>query len=332
VQKEEDAVYQRLNFIVNTFEGGNQAEFARRIGVRSGVVGDMFGKRRNKPSFDVLGKIALAYPQLRVEWLLTGEGEALKRGTVREEPLEHFQELLTRPHIKDQIVPPTKYEVAERPNPEVDWKQRLEARLHAIALDASTKRNDTNYLQGLIREVYEIINPSIMKRAAIGDRNHWYVLEWLFPFAPNARRMWGIIREIPMGLYPQYPVMQYFLDFADPYRRIAVFIEEKTRWESDEIDYQDRLLITHGWKIFRIPIKVADTYESDLLPEYLIDVYDLGAKSKEQLLERKTWDDELSKKTIDGFLRWLKNTYFKKEKLTSIHFREQDPSDWDENE
>jgi transcriptional regulator with XRE-family HTH domain len=78
VPDSEDSVYQRLNFIVDTLEGGNQAEFARRIGVRSGVIGDMFGKRRNKPSFDVLAKIAAAYPQLRVEWLLLGEGSMLK--------------------------------------------------------------------------------------------------------------------------------------------------------------------------------------------------------------------------------------------------------------
>lgn len=77
VSEKESPVYQRLNFIVRTLESGNQAEFARRIGVRSGVVGDMFGKRKNKPSFDVLSKIAAAYPQLRVDWLLLGRGEML---------------------------------------------------------------------------------------------------------------------------------------------------------------------------------------------------------------------------------------------------------------
>ena len=81
VSEEESPVYQRLNFLVDNLENGNQADFARRIGVRSGVVGDMFGKRRNKPSFDVLAKIASAYPQLRVEWLLSGEGEMLKSAT-----------------------------------------------------------------------------------------------------------------------------------------------------------------------------------------------------------------------------------------------------------
>lgn len=79
MEEEEGPVYQRLNFLLNQLENGNQAEFARRIGVRSGVVGDMFGKRRNKPSFEVLAKIASAYPQLRVEWLLNGEGEMLKK-------------------------------------------------------------------------------------------------------------------------------------------------------------------------------------------------------------------------------------------------------------
>nr|GFD08674.1 hypothetical protein [Tanacetum cinerariifolium] len=218
----------------------------------------------------------------------------------------------------------------ERPDPEIDWQQRLEARLHAIALDAATDRKNIKYQRSLIREVYDIITPGIIQRAAIGARNHWYALEWNFPMPANARRAWGIIREIPIGLYPQYPVMQYFIDFADPYRRIAVFIEENdSPWKPKDIYYQDRLLIVHGWKIFRLPIKVIDTYESDLLPEHLVDVYDMGAKDKQELIERKKWDEELSRKTIDGFFRNLKHRYFQNETLTSIHFREQKPEDWD---
>jgi phage repressor protein C with HTH and peptisase S24 domain len=99
VSEEESSVYQRLNFIVDNLEGGNQAEFARRIGVRSGVVGDMFGKRRNKPSFEVLGKIVAAYPQLRVEWLLLGEGEMLKTAVQPNTSALHSAEKAIEPHV-----------------------------------------------------------------------------------------------------------------------------------------------------------------------------------------------------------------------------------------
>jgi transcriptional regulator with XRE-family HTH domain len=328
----EDAVYQRLNFIVNTFEGGNQAEFARRIGVRSGVVGDMFGKRRNKPSFDVLGKIALAYPQLRVEWLLTGEGEMLKESEVPDKySVEYMVDLFLRPNPNEHISAPSKEEITERPDPEPDWQAlRDEVRLEKIFAESADARQNDQRMQELIREAYLIATPDILRRVSRGLYTSPYIIDW--NFQPNASSAWSIIRSIPIGLYPKYPFLHYFLDFADPYRRIVVFVEEKDMpWKVEDITYQDRLLIIHGWKVFRIPYKVVWIYESDLLPPHLIDVYDVGAESKEQLIERKTWDAELSKKTIDGFFRWLKKNHFQKETLTSIAFREQDPADWDDS-
>jgi phage repressor protein C with HTH and peptisase S24 domain len=107
VLEEESPVYQRLNFLVDNLENGNQADFARRIGVRSGVVGDMFGKRRNKPSFDVLAKIVAAYPQLRVEWLLSGEGEMLKSATPpNTSSLHSSTDLYIQPDTKGNVQAP----------------------------------------------------------------------------------------------------------------------------------------------------------------------------------------------------------------------------------
>jgi phage repressor protein C with HTH and peptisase S24 domain len=82
----ESAVHQRLNRILNELAEGNQSELARRIGVRTGVIGDIFGKRQNKPSFDLLAKISSAFPYLRMGWLITGEGEMLESSTNSEEP------------------------------------------------------------------------------------------------------------------------------------------------------------------------------------------------------------------------------------------------------
>jgi len=57
----------------------------------------MFGKRRNKPSFEVLGKIVAAYPQLRVEWLLLGEGEMLKPSILPNTSALHSANKATEP-------------------------------------------------------------------------------------------------------------------------------------------------------------------------------------------------------------------------------------------
>ena len=51
--------------------------FAETIEVGSSVIGDIIGQRKNKPSFDVTTKILRAFPQIRAEWLLRGEGEML---------------------------------------------------------------------------------------------------------------------------------------------------------------------------------------------------------------------------------------------------------------
>lgn len=55
-----------------------QRRFAQTIGVASGVVGDMLGQRKSKPGFDLVSKILHAYPKIRAEWLMRGEGEMLK--------------------------------------------------------------------------------------------------------------------------------------------------------------------------------------------------------------------------------------------------------------
>lgn len=69
---------QRINYIVNTFEGGVQRRFALKIGARPGQISEVLGERKAKPSSDLLEKIGKAYPEISTAWLLLGEGEMLK--------------------------------------------------------------------------------------------------------------------------------------------------------------------------------------------------------------------------------------------------------------
>lgn len=53
------------------------ARFADILGIqRSGISHILSG--RNKPSFEFLEKIILKYPQLNLEWLITGKGKVYK--------------------------------------------------------------------------------------------------------------------------------------------------------------------------------------------------------------------------------------------------------------
>jgi phage repressor protein C with HTH and peptisase S24 domain len=78
VEKSEEPIHQRLKIIVDKLENGVQARFAERIEVKTGTVGDIFGQKKTKPGFDIIGKIVRGYPQISERWLLLGEGEMLK--------------------------------------------------------------------------------------------------------------------------------------------------------------------------------------------------------------------------------------------------------------
>lgn len=75
---QEDAVSQRLKCLIEQFEDGVQRRFALRLGVNPTMISEIFGKRKNKPSVELLQKTMETYPQLRTDWLLLGEGQMLK--------------------------------------------------------------------------------------------------------------------------------------------------------------------------------------------------------------------------------------------------------------
>jgi len=97
--KTEEPIHQRLNLLIQSLEDGVQRRFAQTIGVASGVVGDMLGQRKSKPGFDLISKILQAYPQIRAEWLMRGEGEMLKAPTPPNTSALHSTKTGTEPRI-----------------------------------------------------------------------------------------------------------------------------------------------------------------------------------------------------------------------------------------
>lgn len=73
----EDGVKERLTAFLRS-KGINNSEFGRRTGTSSAYVSSI----RQSISTDVLEKIAQAFPELNVEWLLLGTGEMYRSDTV----------------------------------------------------------------------------------------------------------------------------------------------------------------------------------------------------------------------------------------------------------
>lgn len=55
-------------------DGLNATEFSKKVKINSSVVSNILNAK-NQPSFDVIQKIILAYPEVDVSWLMTGRGD-----------------------------------------------------------------------------------------------------------------------------------------------------------------------------------------------------------------------------------------------------------------
>ena len=69
----------RLQQFINA-ENITQSELADTIGVARGSISHILSGR-NKPSFDLIEKMAACYPALNIEWLITGKGKMYKNHT-----------------------------------------------------------------------------------------------------------------------------------------------------------------------------------------------------------------------------------------------------------
>lgn len=112
VSKDQEPIHQRFEELIAQLAGGVQRRFAQHIGVASGVIGDIVGQRKSKPGFDITVKILHAYPELRAEWLMLGEGtmlksaESPKNNSVSSAPAAPNVELFIQPDISGNVPAP----------------------------------------------------------------------------------------------------------------------------------------------------------------------------------------------------------------------------------
>ncbi|CAL2092143.1 hypothetical protein [Tenacibaculum sp. 190524A02b] len=70
-------ISERIEMIMKHFKE-NRNTFSKKIGLTNNVtIGRIINEDR-KPSFDILNKIAVNYPEVDCNWLLTGKGKLIK--------------------------------------------------------------------------------------------------------------------------------------------------------------------------------------------------------------------------------------------------------------
>jgi very-short-patch-repair endonuclease len=79
-----------------------------------------------------------------------------------------------------------------------------------------------------------------------------YPLDWSKIMTPIEFQAWVAIRSKGIVLYPQYPVLNYHLDFANPGLMIALELDG-AEWHDKERDLKrDNKLRELGWTVYRI--------------------------------------------------------------------------------
>lgn len=113
-----------------------------------------------------------------------------------------------------------------------------------------------NYYQKLsaIRSYYRRVEPQLLKHHRERPTQFYdsYPTDWSLLFSPIERMAWDAIRcKGGIVLYPQYPALEYFLDFANPGLKIALELDGKHH-DKDRDFFRDQDLKRAGWTIYRI--------------------------------------------------------------------------------
>lgn len=96
-----------------------------------------------------------------------------------------------------------------------------------------------------LRELYADIDPRCWDPYPLG-------IDWASVFTPIEYDMWCAIRYVGLRLWPQYPVDRFFLDFADPVKRIGIECDGKEWHDPAKDKARDAELMELGWTVFRL--------------------------------------------------------------------------------
>lgn len=111
--------------------------------------------------------------------------------------------------------------------------------------------NDWNAL----RKHYERVMPSIMSVPAyvygVGAYE-WDNGQGMVNMTPIEYLMWCDIRTEGLVMYPQVPVLNYFLDFANPVAKVAIECDGREFHDREKDRIRDANLAAIGWKVYRI--------------------------------------------------------------------------------
>ncbi len=120
-------------------------------------------------------------------------------------------------------------------------------------------------------------------------------------FSPIEEQTWGVLRGFGQApLYPQYPVDKFFVDFGNPFKKIAIECDGK-EWHLDKKKdlKRDKRLSKLGWVVYRID-------GSDCF-RIVKDYSELGYKNEDETIDILS---RFYESTIEGLVKAIAIFYF----------------------
>lgn len=152
-----------------------------------------------------------------------------------------------------------------------------------------------------------------------------YALDFMDMLTPIEQSVWADIRCAGLAMYPQYPACGYFLDFANPFKKIAIECDGKDWHENTESkirDYErDMELACDGWIIYRIKGHECNRITENPIEKY--NLYRADGYSEEdamRLVSQIAFDYYM--KTSEGIVNAIANSITGKESIFQrFHYR-----------
>lgn len=106
-----------------------------------------------------------------------------------------------------------------------------------------------------IRKTYERLMPRLM--AAPRDEWAFDAYFWdngMVHMTPIESWLWGDLRQVGAIVYPQFPIGNVFVDFANPVAKVAIECDGAAYHQDRDKDrLRDERLQALGWTVYRIP-------------------------------------------------------------------------------
>jgi len=192
-------------------------------------------------------------------------------------------------------------------NQQPSLKESIKPDFHRLYKEARTWKSKLSVIQA----AYKSYLPSILSAAETGRSIDPNIVEWEFTYIEDIA--WCEIRALGLPFYPQFPVLNYFTDFADPLRKIVIELDGKKFHNQQKDDARDKRMRDDGWEIHRITSNTAKRYLDDAFSiDEAYEIRDaIGGEQPFSIGNRPYV--EMAESTIDGYLLVLRRRHYVKD-------------------